>query len=185
MPTVISNITFANQQKLQKSFLAFLQQNEATNCRNQPLIVCVRMPVRAQTWLLACASAQCVWSHRFLPFTNKLQLCCTGTKEWLLSLSPLFIFYTVYFSVGSLPQIMLPRGFLRLASVPAILEPDLQSRPPSVVPSAPSIGSSSQSAGELPPTLRTLLYCASGFRESPDVTFYCFDGRIGIWLPLR
>lgn len=147
--------------------------------------MCAPVRVRAQKWLLVCASAPCVWSHRFLSFTNKLQSCCTGTKERLLFLSPLFIFYAVCFSVGSSPPIMLLRGFLRPASVPATLEPDLQSRPPSGVPSAPSIGSSSQSAGELPATLCRLLHCASGFRESPDVTFYCFDGRIGIWLPLR
>lgn len=149
------------------------------------MCACVPLHVHAQTWLLECASAQYVWSHCFLSFTNKLQSFCTGTKEWLLFLSPRFIFYAVCFSVGSPPPIMLPRGFLCPASVPATLEPDLQSRPPPGVPSAPSIGSSSQCAGELPLTLCTLLHCASGFRESPDVTFYCFDGRIGIWLPLR
>lgn len=109
---------------------------------------------------------------------DKSMSWCIGTREWLLSA----------FSVdGCYPVIMFPHGVLFLWPWS------------STSPNLSAWGSTTNQLEPIniwvlhwsivwewePNSLELTLYHACGFRESPDIILYYFDGYIGILLPFR
>lgn len=106
---------------LQKSSVAFLQRNEATDCGNQSLIVCACACARANMAACVCQCERAACELCVVPSLPPLRQQIAVVPYWNKGAAPFsfpsfFFFFsrTFVFQLGARPPlIMLPRGFHR------------------------------------------------------------------------